>query len=132
VKTCNKCGLEKSLQEFGNNKNKRDGKQSYCKLCGQAYNKAHYRKFPEKRREWNEKAKKVAQQYIWDYLKAHPCADCSEPDPIVLQFDHVRGEKRFNIGEASTSGYSVKMIQSEIDKCEVRCANCHMRQTASW
>lgn len=117
--------------EFGNNKRKPDGKQPYCKPCGNAYNKAHYNKYPEKRRELTQKAKKVAQQYIWDYLKTNPCTDCPEADPVVLQFDHVRGKKLFHIGEATTRGYSVKKIQEEIDKCEVRCANCHMRQTAT-
>ena len=34
---------------------------------------------------------------LW-YKAAHPCADCGIVDPIVLEFDHVRGQKLFNIG----------------------------------
>ncbi len=65
------------------------------------------------------------------YLLEHPCVDCGESDPVVLEFDHVRGEKRFTIARAvSGSTRSWKLIKIEIDKCEVRCANCHVRRTA--
>lgn len=131
MKTCCKCKTEKTLVEFGNNKSRFDGKQSYCKLCAKGYNSAHYSKHPEKRKDLNERAKKKAQQFIWDYLKQNSCVDCPESDPIVLQFDHVRGKKLFNLSEAAASGYSISKIMDEIAKCEVRCANCHLRQTAS-
>lgn len=131
MKHCNRCDITKSLDEFGNNKRKEDGKQAYCKECAKAYNAAHYRKHPDRRRAWNLKSLKLAQQFVWNYLLVHPCSDCPEADPVVLQFDHVRGTKLFNISEAVHAGYSIRKIQEEIDKCEVRCANCHLRQTAS-
>ncbi|MGP6177030.1 hypothetical protein ACTU6U_06995 [Microbacterium sp. A196] len=67
-----------------------------------------------------------------EFLSEHPCVDCSEADPIVLEFDHLPGvEKRFNISTAVTgSTRSWALILSEIEKCEVVCANCHRRRTA--
>jgi hypothetical protein len=66
------------------------------------------------------------------YLRDHPCADCAEPDPVVLDFDHRPGvEKRFEIARAvnaSTRAWSA--ILQEIAKCDVVCANCHRRRTA--
>ena len=67
--------------------------------------------------------------FVFEYLKAHPCVDCGESDPVVLHFDHVRGVKMMTISAAITRGTLAALFQ-EIDKCEVRCANCHLRRHA--
>ena len=54
---------------------------------------------------------------------------CNENDPIVLEFDHLR-DKRMNVAKLIQGGYPEKTILLEIEKCEVRCANCHRRKTA--
>ena len=71
---------------------------------------------------------KENQQKIIEYLQNHPCIDCGETDIIVLQFDHVRGKKRKEIG--AMLSFSWNTIMAEIEKCEVRCANDHIRKTA--
>jgi len=64
------------------------------------------------------------QNYLLDYLRAHPCVDCSEADPIVLELDHRDGEvKHFEIGKARKGGYSLATVITEIAKCDIRCAN---------
>jgi hypothetical protein len=65
---------------------------------------------------------------VMEYLASHPCVDCGEPDIIVLEFDHVRGEKTGNVSQLMIS-HSLAKVMQEIAKCEVRCANCHRRQT---
>jgi hypothetical protein len=79
--------------------------------------------------KWDLQVRKrdEARQYVVNYLRSHPCVDCGESDPMVLTFDHVRGEKRMNIAELVNRGYLVEVIQEEIEKCEVRCANCHLK-----
>lgn len=69
-------------------------------------------------------------RWIFDYLREHPCVDCGEADPVVLEFDHVRGEKFATIARMA-QGFSLAKVRAEIAKCDVRCANCHRRKTAS-
>jgi hypothetical protein len=53
------------------------------------------------------------------------CLDCGERDPVVLQFDHARGVKKFTIGAFAQA--SRKTLKLELAKLDVRCANCHVR-----
>lgn len=63
--------------------------------------------------------------------KAGGCVDCGESDPIVLQFHHrVVSEDNFRIGRA-TGTESLPRLLAEIDKCDVVCANCHLRRHAA-
>ena len=64
------------------------------------------------------------------YKHAAGCADCGyRAHAQALQFDHVRGEKCFDISK------NVKLrwasIEAEMAKCDVVCANCHAVRTAS-
>ena len=66
------------------------------------------------------------------YKATKGCSDCGESDPIVLEFDHVRGEKLFTIGNAGPQKgriWSRMALWTEIQKCDVVCANCHARRT---
>lgn len=58
-----------------------------------------------------------------------PCGDCGVQYPFyIMQFDHVRGTKKFNLGEARY-WTSLARVQDEIAKCEIVCANCHAGRT---
>ena len=65
------------------------------------------------------------------YLLAHPCVGCNEMDVLVLQFDHVDPQDKItDISTMLRHGLRWETILKEIEKCVVRCANCHVRQTA--
>jgi hypothetical protein len=95
--------------------------------------KKHYeankKEYKKRAFEHRKKAKKRNRKYVEDYLKNHPCVDCGEKDIIVLEFDHVKDKKVINISKSVNSGWSIERIKQEIEKCEVRCANCHRRVT---
>jgi hypothetical protein len=58
----------------------------------------------------------------------HGCADCGyRENAVALQFDHVRGQKTFDIAHAVGVGWA--RIMAEIEKCDVVCANCHAIRT---
>src|SRR5213592_3239392 len=63
--------------------------------------------------------------YLVAYLSKHPCVDCGEDDPIVLEFDHLR-DKKFAIS-AGLQSRPWQDVLDEIAKCDVVCANCHRR-----
>ncbi len=133
IKICATCKLFK-LEENFNWKDKEHGLRGYvCKTCHALYRKEHYAdnrtKYIQKALRWNKNQKEKLRNLISAYLKEHPCVDCGEGDIIVLDFDH-RSDKRLTISQMFSYSYSVEQIQKEIEKCEVRCANCHRRRTA--
>jgi hypothetical protein len=66
--------------------------------------------------------------YLVEFFTTHPCSDCGETDPVVLEFDHL-GDKAFNIAKGLRDR-SWKALIDEIAKCDIVCANCHRRRTA--
>ena len=63
-------------------------------------------------------------------LKRKPCLDCGVSYlPCVMEFDHVRGKKEFDIAFAVSSNKSIDLILKEIIKCDLVCANCHRTRT---
>ena len=66
--------------------------------------------------------------FIRNHLMNSSCVDCGEDDLVVLEFDHV-GMKTGDVCRLAVSGCSLRRLKSEIDECEVRCANCHRART---
>lgn len=61
--------------------------------------------------------------------KDKPCMDCGVAYPYyVMQFDHVVGDKKFNIGPIGPTSKRSTLLE-EIAKCQVVCANCHAMRT---
>lgn len=134
-KQCTRCRLTKPLTEFWNNKSKSDGLQSVCKECKKTHQRSYYKnnkdKFridPVTRATNRRKILQAAREFLANYLNSHPCADCGESDIIVLQFDH-QHSKSANIADMLVNGSSIKRLQNEVEKCDVVCANCHIRRT---
>jgi hypothetical protein len=52
------------------------------------------------------------------------CARCGfNAHPAALDFNHIRGEKKFNISQDPKRAWAD--IEAEMAKCEVLCRNCH-------
>jgi len=79
----------------------------------------------------NKRCKEKRRIALLRYLMDHPCVDCGETDPVLLDFDHRdRKEKAGNISEMHHHGTAWESITTEIKKCEVRCVKCHRKKTA--
>lgn len=99
------------------------------------YDRNWYHANKERRIEQIRKDKKRRMQEVrrkvLDYLREHPCVDCGETDPVVLEFDHRNpAEKTDNIARMLSISAVWPKVLLEIEKCDVRCANCHRRRTA--
>jgi hypothetical protein len=130
-KKCGRCGAVKDESEFKWIRTK--GRRDYlCKACRQAYQREHYLKnrqrYIDRAAAHTQKALTERTAFILEYLAEHPCADCGETDPVVLEFDHLR-DKKFLISHGIRER-NWEMVLAEIAKCDVVCVNCHRRRTA--
>jgi hypothetical protein len=131
-KVCNHCKIKKPFSEFHRNARRYDNVSKRCKQCASAMAKQTCDKYREKfraySREWSKKRRKGLRELVWYYKAAHPCIDCGESDPSVLEFDHVTGEKIGDINGLVRTLRRESVILTEMAKCVMRCANCHRRR----
>jgi hypothetical protein len=119
IKFCSRCQLDAEFTPAG----------KMCQECNKAYQRRHYL---DNKETYNSKARnhnKKMTQWLWTILCQSVCQDCGETDPVVFEFDHVRGKKLGNVAEMARSGCGQQRIIDEIKKCKVVCANCHRRRT---
>ncbi len=130
MRVCCACGHPKDEDEF-HWRNKAKGlRQAHCKVCQKKRGAAHYEANKASYRSRASAWKAQIRQRFIDWVSTKACVDCGEDDPVVLHCDHVRGKKSMNIATLVRDGRSWDSIAKELKKCEVRCANCHMRRTA--
>lgn len=130
MKTCYNCKQSLPIEDFHSNKTRKDGHSSLCKSCTKSYYGSYVRKNKGAYKEYARVTRKKIRQFVFDYLKSHPCVDCGETNPVVLEFDHVRGQKKCHIAYMVRRGWGLQSVEDEIKKCDVRCSNCHKIRTA--
>lgn len=110
TKICSKCGKDLPLSAYHKNGFDAAGNQKYrgyCKECANALERERYQK----------------KKHFIDSQKCQ-CAKCGDTRTYVLDFHHKdKDEKEFTIGRLKKG--SLELIQNEINKCAVLCANCH-------
>lgn len=133
MKICSCCKKVKELKEFNKNKTKKDGYSTLCRQCSNERSKSYYRENTSHHRDVITKRKKenrsINQNKLLDILKSSSCKDCGNSDVRVLEFDHISDDKYRNVADLLGQGYGWEVIQKEINKCEIVCANCHRIRT---
>lgn len=133
MKRCSRCGDDFPEEVYAFKNPAKGWRQSACPDCMRLYRKEHYRRHPkpykERAHERNATILKENHEKLFQYLSQHPCVDCGESDVVVLELDHVRGRKEASISSFLRRKCVWDRIRREIEKCEVRCANCHRRRT---
>lgn len=82
--TCFKCGTD---YERGRDKS------GYCAPCKRSYDREHYIQnkatYVTRNTAFKARLRYENTVRINEYLLSHPCVDCGERDPVVLEFDHL-------------------------------------------
>lgn len=136
-KKCTACGEDKPESEFSFRNKKKGLRQARCKTCFREYAKQHY---SENRQRYIDSAKRSRKRliqrkkdHVAELLETAPCVDCGFSDPRALQFDHLDPKtKKHNIADMVSGRYnsaSLEALKEELEKCVVRCANCHQIKT---
>lgn len=133
VRRCSTCGETKQVSEYAKRSLLTGALHARCRTCVAAYHARWYARNRDRvMARVHQRTDRLVHEHrkrLLAWLRMHPCVDCGEPDPIVLEFDHVFGEKRSEVSELVKAGGSWQAIANEIAKCEVRCVNCHKRKT---
>lgn len=119
MKECGDCSETLPLSSFYKNVGMADGHLSRCKTC------VVVRYGPGRA----ERARRD-RVYFQQIKITRGCADCGfSAHPAALDFDHLPGTtKRYRI--CTMAGMRRDLIDAEIAKCEVVCANCHRIRTS--
>lgn len=125
LRRCGRCEQLKPLSQFNWRRAGRGQRDNLCRPCRSAYHREHYlankQRYVEQAHQRKERLRQERTAYLLEYFASHPCVDCGESDPVVLEFDHLNPElKSFNIGQ-SLPYRRWQSILKEIEKCEVVC-----------
>jgi len=132
---CVMCHEDKPASEFALRSRATGQLQSHCRKCHAAYRRQHYLDHRDvyiaREMARIDGYRAENRRLIFEYLGTHPCVDCGETDALVLEFDHRdRKTKRSEVARLAASK-PWKVVRAEIDKCDVRCGNCHRKRTAT-
>lgn len=129
MKTCTRCGIEKSKDNFVKQASQKDGLFRWCKDCCREYRKANREKFREYQKIYYHKNSEAKKQYRTDkrgeiHKLKYPCVKCGEGRPYAIDFHHINpSEKEFEPSQIITAS-NTKLLE-ELKKCICLCRNCH-------
>lgn len=110
LRPCHRCKRLRKLECFSKRTGRGDGLRHECRDCQAEIAQAAYRRNRE---------------YLDSVKLERGCLDCGYREhAVALDFDHRPGsDKSFNLNQAGTK--SLALLETEMAKCDVRCANCH-------
>src|ERR1044072_956391 len=97
---CNHCGLDKDPEEFNWRYKALGIRHPTCRECQKPFRKSWYEGDAHERhlelvKDRKKEVRKLARAYALAYLLSHPCIECGEKDPRVLEFHHKGEDEKF-------------------------------------
>tara|TARA_S200002703_G_scaffold90601_1_gene78114 strand:+ start:422 stop:814 length:393 start_codon:yes stop_codon:yes gene_type:complete len=117
TKVCNKCGEKKDLTEFYSNGYTPKGSKKYKPTCKPCEQKSKLSKF------YSRLADILTRQG-----KKYECELCGyNLNYAALNFHHINpATKKFAVNDGKSR--SLELLESEVRKCQLLCANCHAQE----
>lgn len=127
MKTCTKCKIEKSDDEFSFKNKKNNIRQSQCKICIKERDKQRYddniHNRKTKLRDQQIKNLIEVKKYYKKYKQSQKCSRCGDNRWYVIDFHHIK-DKTMSVSLIVKKG-SINQLKKELEKCIPLCANCH-------
>ena len=94
-----------------------------------AYAQKHYQANKEKVRKRSRDRKRRIRKWVSEYKSERGCLQCPENHPACLHFHHIDPKTKIcNISSMITDKADISLIEEEIKKCVLLCANCHAKE----
>lgn len=134
IKTCTKCGFEKTLDKFNKHPNTKDGLDNRCKECVKEYKRSYYAANPDKaeaERLNNKKYREAVKQKVFNHY-GERCACCGETERTFLTLDHINNdgaEHRRSLGKDRTTSpdkvWRAVIKENYPNTFQILCYNCN-------
>lgn len=90
MKQCSTCHQWKDEGEFNWRYKSLGIRHPTCRECHKPFRKNWYENNKERHlkqvKDRKHEARNLAREYVFSYLSTHPCMECGESDPRVLEF----------------------------------------------
>lgn len=130
-KRCCSCGDIRPRGEFNRRRSANDGLQARCRACSRAWYETHKEQHKKNTRRISREVSARYREMLAEYLLRHPCVDCGETNLQCLEFDHRDASTKVaDVATLLRDRAAWARIEAEMQKCDVRCANCHRIVTA--
>ncbi len=87
-----------------------------------------YRANAQRKIAWQQRRREELRSWVAELKGPLSCERCGESASECLQFHHRdRASKELDIGRALANGWSRERLLREMAKCDVLCANCHLK-----
>ncbi len=127
MKTCTKCKIEKSDEEFSFKYKTRNILQPQCKMCVKERDYILYQENTNNRKtKIRNRAKDElfnVKKFYRDYKMTQKCSKCGDDRWYVIDFHHTN-DKIMSVASIVKRG-SIRLLKEELEKCIPLCANCH-------
>ena len=129
MKTCYKCNISKTPEEFGPNRYQVDGLQTYCKNCRRPYMRKRYTEKKDYLTEQGAKRKFNLRMKIFERI-GKKCVTCGNTNLYHLQIEHKYDDGKTDRISLHTSKVLRQYLlgHKNITRLQPMCSNCNIEK----